>query len=146
MGRPAARLAAALLLAASAAGCAGGTSLAPVHSLATLYPEAQGLVRSELHFGRRRPDGRIVSDAEWRAFVADHVTPRFPDGFTVLDAAGQWRERTGLVISEPTKVLVIVHEPVAQPVAAIQELRAVYKRLFDQESVLLVAVPARVGF
>lgn len=34
----------------------------------------------------------MVSDEDWRAFLAAEVTPRFPDGLTVIDAAGQWRD------------------------------------------------------
>jgi hypothetical protein len=104
------------------------------------------VVRSELLFGRLRPDGRIVSDAEWRAFVQDHVTPRFPDGFTVLDVVGQYRGRDGQIIAEPSKLLLIVHAPDTRPRTAIQEIRDAYRQLFQQESVLLIESAARAGF
>ena len=87
-----------------------------------------------------------MTDAEWRAFVVEHVTPRFPDGFTVLDAVGQYRTRAGELKTEPTKVLVIAHPPEARARAAIQELRDAYRRLFQQESVLLIEIPARAAF
>ena len=32
-----------------------------------------------------------VSEAGFARFLATEVTPRFPDGFTVIDAKGQWR-------------------------------------------------------
>jgi hypothetical protein len=41
---------------------------------------------AELLFGRGN-----VSDRNWDRFLADEVTPRFPDGLTVFDAKGQWR-------------------------------------------------------
>ena len=89
----------AALLFLAAAGCAGhGPSFEPA-------PGTQALVRSELYFGRLQPDGTVVSDAEWRTFVAEEITPRFPDGFTVFDALGQYRGRDGQIVSEPTKVL-----------------------------------------
>jgi len=129
------------LLILAAAGCAGrgAPALEPL-------PGSQALLRSELFFGRLKPDGSVVTDAEWRAFVAEHVTVRFPDGFTVLDAVGQYRTRAGELQTEPTKILQIVHGPEARPRAAIQELRDVYRRLFQQESVLLIESPARAGF
>jgi hypothetical protein len=129
------------LLLLAVAGCAGSgaPALEPL-------PGSQVLLRSELFFGRLRPDGTVVTDAEWRAFVAEHVTPRFPDGFTVLDAVGQYRTRAGVLQTEPTKILLILHGPEAWPRAAIQELRDVYRRLFQQESVLLIESPARAGF
>jgi hypothetical protein len=130
----------AALLVLAAAGCAGhGPSFDPA-------PGTQALVRSELYFGRLRPDGAVVSDAEWRTFVAEEITSRFPDGFTVFDAVGQYRGRDGQIISEPTKVLLIVHAPDARLRGAVQELRDIYRRRFQQESVLLIESPARAGF
>ncbi len=138
--RARARGIAAALLLLLATGCAGtGATSAPP-------PGTQALVRSELFFGRLKPDGTVVTDAEWRAFVAEHVAGRFPEGFTVLDAQGQYRGRDGQVKAEATKVLLIVHGPEARPRAAIQELRDLYRRLFQQESVLLVETPAHAGF
>jgi hypothetical protein len=139
-GRARARGIAALLLLLLAAGCAGaGPTVEPL-------PGTQALVRTELFFGRLKPDGGVVTDAEWRAFVEEHVTARFPDGFTVLDALGQYRGRDGQIKVEPTKVLLILHGPEARPRAAIQELRDLYRRLFQQESVLLIESPTRAGF
>ena len=139
-GRRRVRGVVAALLVLAAAGCAGhGPSF-------ELTPGTQALVRSELYFGRLRPDGTVVSDAEWRTFVAEEITPRFPDGFTVFDALGQYRGRDGQIVSEPTKVLLIVHGPDARLRGSVQELRDLYRRLFQQESVLLIESPARAGF
>lgn len=138
LGRRARGLAAAFLL-VTAAGC-GGTMAPPPP------PNTQALVRSELYFGRQKPDGSVVTDAEWRAFVVDEIATRFPDGFTVLDALGQYRMKDGQVQTEPTKILLLVHPPEAAPRAAIQALRDAYRRLFQQESVLLIESPARAGF
>lgn len=135
-------LAALALAALVGAGCAG----APAGRGPDTGLPGQAVVRSELFFGRLRPDGTVVGDAEWRSFVVEHVTPRFPDGFTVLDAVGQYRGRDGQIVTEPSKVLVILHPPDGRTHAAIEALREIYRRLFQQESVLLVTSPARVGF
>jgi hypothetical protein len=141
-GRPGWGLGAALLLVlVVVAGCAGAPPRAPDAAL-----PGEAVVRTELFFGRLRPDGTVVSDAEWRAFVVDHVTPRFPDGFTVLDALGQYRGRSGEIVSEPSKILVIFHPADGRSHAAIEELREAYRRRFRQESVLRVTSPARAGF
>jgi hypothetical protein len=137
--REVATLAVALLL---GAGCAG----APAAGAPDALGPGAALVRSELFFGRLRPDGTVVSDAEWRAFVVDHVTPRFPDGFTVLDAVGQYRGRDGRIVTEPSKILLLLHPAERRSQAAIEELRAIYRRLFHQESVLRVTSPARAAF
>ena len=47
-------------------------------------------VHDRLFFGLGTPDG-IVSDDAWVRFLAEIVTPRFPNGLTVVDANGQWR-------------------------------------------------------
>ena len=139
-GRRRVRGVVAALLVLAAAGCAvHGPSFEPA-------PGTHALVRSELYFGRLRPDGTVVSDAEWRTFVAEEITPRFPDGFTVFDALGQYRGRDGQIVSEPTKVLLIVHGPDARLRGSVQELRDLYRRLFQQESVLLIESPAHAGF
>ena len=55
--------------------------------------EARMLV-AELFFGRDRAGQQTVSDAEWADFLASVVTPNFPDGLTVFDGYGQWRNPT----------------------------------------------------
>jgi hypothetical protein len=94
--------------------------------------------RTELYFGRTIPGGGAVSDAEWEKFLADVVTPRFPDGFTVLKASGHYREQTGKIITEPSEVIVFLY-PANRRTSSrrkIEEIRRVYVRQFKQESVL----------
>src|SRR5215218_2105394 len=85
--------------------------------------------RTELYFGRSRPDGSMVSDEEWNKFLNDIVTPRFPDGFTVLDGLGQYKDRAGKVIKEPSKVLIFLYlkRSAALMRRAIEEIRENYK-------------------
>ena len=49
-------------------------------------------VEHQLFMGRSSESGEVVDDAAWAAFLGETVTPRFPDGLTVLDAQGQWRD------------------------------------------------------
>ena len=46
-----------------------------------------------LMFGRKIGDRIAVSESQWARFVDREITPRFPDGLTVFDASGQWRDR-----------------------------------------------------
>ena len=96
------------------------------------------MLRAELLFGLRRPDGRASSEAAWRRFLAARVTPRFPDGLTVLSANGQWRGADGRVLREPSRVLVILTEASAGTLDALQAIRTEYRAAFGQESVGLV--------
>jgi hypothetical protein len=91
-----------------------------------------------LYFGTQRQDGGIVSDAEWRQFLADVVTPRFPDGLTWWDGEGQWRDVKGALEHERTHILQLVHPSDARLNGAVVEIIAEYKRRFAQESVLHV--------
>lgn len=103
-------------------------------------------LRSELYFGTNRKDGTTVSSAEFQAFVDEEVTPRFPDGLTVLDGYGQYQNRAGRIAKEGAKVLVIFHPASAAAEKALDEIRAAYKQRFNQESVLLIRSATRVSF
>ena len=53
--------------------------------------------------------GRTGSEAKWRRFLANEVTPRFPDGLTAYEATGQWRDPATRKISrERSRVLRII--------------------------------------
>ena len=56
------------------------------------------LAEYRLFFGRSQGTVEVVTDEAWQAFLATEITPRFPDGLTVLDAAGQWRDATGTIV------------------------------------------------
>ena len=96
--------------------------------------------------GRSDGYGEVVDDAAWDTFLKDTVTPRFPDGLTVLDALGQWRNSEGLVQKERTKLLVILLPPDLDSSRPIGEISEVYKRRFGQESVLQVVSNTCVSF
>ena len=103
-------------------------------------------VKYELFMGRGNQSGEVVDDAAWDAFLGDTVTPRFPDGLTVLDARGQWRDSEGLIDNERSKLLVILAPPGGGEMRLIDEVTGEYKRRFGQESVLKVVYDACVSF
>jgi hypothetical protein len=101
----------------------------------------------QLLFGRAIGAQGAVSEAEWDDFLAKTVTPAFPDGLTVFDAKGQWRDTaTGAVVSEPSKIVLIL---VADTKAAMPRIEAVadaYKLRFRQQAVGIVSHPACAVF
>ena len=103
-------------------------------------------VKYELYMGRSTADGGIVSSGEWDSFLADTVTPRFPEGLTVLDAQGQWRDSEGRILKEQSIILVILAPPGDEGRRLIDEISDEYQRQFDQESVLEVESSACVSF
>lgn len=76
----------------------------------------------------------------------DTVTPRFPDGLTVLDGQCQWRDPEGVILKERSKLLVILAPPVDDRSRLINEVSDEYKRRFDQESVLRAVPDECVSF
>jgi uncharacterized protein DUF3574 len=102
--------------------------------------------RLELLFGLGKQGGGEVSEEEWRAFLEAEVTPRFPDGLTVLTAYGQWRDRSGEIAREPSRVLVIWHRRGASGETDIEAIRQAYKTQFGQESVMRVDGVSCVSF
>jgi hypothetical protein len=136
---------------AGALGCAASPSApapapAPAASAARCEPGDSALVRDVIYFGRNRPDGGVVSDVEWRSYLDSVVTPRFPDGLTVVEARGQWRGRGGAVEREQAEVLTLFHPDDAVSRRAVDELAAEYKRRFGQEVVLRERVAACARF
>lgn len=98
-----------------------------------------------LYFGTTKKDGGAVSEVEWQTFLREVVTPRFPDGLTVLRATGQWKTKTE-ILSEATYVLNVVHPGAAKNGQALVEIVDEYKKRFAQESVLRVSSPACAAF
>jgi len=97
---------------------------------------------AELLFGRSN-----VSDRSWDRFLAAEVTPRFPDGLTVYDAKGQWRNpQTQKISRERSKVVMIAMPPGADNDAQLQAVIEAYKTKFKQQSVGLILRPSCVSF
>lgn len=106
------------------------------------YPGTSPMLVAQLFFGRGN-----VPDASWAAFAAGPLTENFPDGFTALDAAGQWREAQGQPIGHEPSQLVIVAAP--DTPATREHLRTVmaaYRNRFAQKSVGLILEPSCAAF
>lgn len=103
--------------------------------------------KHELYFGLTRPGGARIEEVQWRDFLATEVTPRFPEGLTVLEARGQWRDRRdGAILRQPSRVLVILHSETPEAAKAPEGIRAAYRERFEQQSVLLVSAPVCADF
>jgi hypothetical protein len=117
------------------AGCAS-SSLPLRPSVGECEAGDQSMVRDTLYFGRNRPNGGRVREAEWRQFLNEVITPRFPDGLTVMKATGQWRNANGHIEQEVSQVVTVLHagDPTAR--GKISEVMAEYQQRFDQEAAL----------
>lgn len=98
--------------------------------------DEQRLVRDTLYFGASIPGGGEVDAAAWQRFEREVLTPAFPQGFSVLDAHGQWRGADGAIAREATHIVVLTHPDDAPSAARVREIAQAYRAQFHQESVL----------
>jgi hypothetical protein len=102
---------------------------------------------AELLFGRDIGHRFGVSQSAWEHFVRREITPRFPDGLTISNAAGQWRDRANdTIVHEPSKRVEIVLPGAADDEARLDAVVAAYKGEFHQQSVTVIVRPACVSF
>lgn len=104
------------------------------------------MMQTTLWFGMSKPDGGRVSSLDWMNFVDNEVTPRFKAGLSVYDAKGQWMGENGKLARENSKALMLIHGIDPATNQDIEALRNLYKKRFDQESVMRVDAPVCVGF
>jgi hypothetical protein len=119
-----------LAVALTIGGCASGPSW-------DCRPPEQPAILDTLYFGTDGPDGMITPE-QWKNFLDQVVTPRFPGGLTSWDASGQWRTAEGVILREVSHVLHIVHPDDRESESALDEIMSRYKMQFRQEAVLRV--------
>lgn len=103
-------------------------------------------IKTELIFGLQRLNGDTIATADWKDFLDREITPRFKDGLTVIDAYGQYLGATSRLYKEPSRIVLLLHHPSDSLDAAIDTIRSVYKKRFEQESVLRISTPVGVSF
>ncbi|HEF5152565.1 DUF3574 domain-containing protein [Burkholderia multivorans] len=142
-----ARLAIGAAAIALVGGCAGTPSPVAGIAGACTQPGQHAALQADLLFGRDIAGRAPVTDAERAAFLADVVTPRFPDGFTYWDAQGQWRDRaTGRITQEASFLVRIVADDTPDTRTRLDAIRNAYAQRFHQESVGITLVPACASF
>ncbi|MFF4603440.1 DUF3574 domain-containing protein [Streptomyces sp. NPDC001339] len=106
-------------------------------------------VETSLIFGTAHPDGSPpVTDRQFRGFVDAFVTPRFPEGLTVQQGQGQYRDAHGTIERERSYELILLY-PVSRKGPSgrkIEEIRSAYTQRFGQESVARVDHRTSVDF
>ena len=102
---------------------------------------------AQLFFGQNIGDKPGVSDADFRKFTDEVLTPRFPEGLTVLDGGGQWTGPENKLIREAAKVVVLVlPKDHGDTQRKLGEVRQAYVARFHQDSVMMISQRACVSF
>lgn len=111
----------------------------------TCEPDEVAGETAHLFFGRNIGAAPGVSEPDFQAFVAEHLTARFPDGLTVLPAEGRWRSEAGLMGQEASMLVIIAAEGRLDR-ADLNAVRTAYKTRFHQEAVLQLIAPVCIAY
>jgi hypothetical protein len=91
--------------------------------------------KTTIYFGRDIvwPDGSkdYVDDISWNGFLKEVVDKNF-DGYTYREVFGSWKGNI-----EDSFELVIIHEVAYENASKITDIAETYKRLFNQEAILI---------
>jgi len=142
------------LLCLSPAGCvhpsAPVAAAAPTLEGDAAHPgQTKGWIETRLYFGLGPADhpDQGVNEAQWRDFLDKEVTPRFPDGLSVLEVYGQWQGKNERAPERlRSKLLVIDFPDTGENRAKIEAIRAAWKQRTGDQSVMRVTEPADVSF
>jgi hypothetical protein len=110
-------------------------------------PPLKPMQQIELMFGRSVHGHPAADHVAWTRFLAHEITPRFPDGLTVIDAAGQWRDPSSRRIAhEPSRLVIIVTAGDVSLDGKIAAIVAAYRQRFRQKSVGVVTSAVCAAF
>ncbi|MCU0547650.1 MAG: DUF3574 domain-containing protein [Oscillatoriaceae cyanobacterium Prado104] len=115
-------------------------------AIAEANPSQKTFLKDELYFGLSKPRGETVSESEWQEFVKEVITPRFREGLTILDGSGQFLNSAGILIREQSKIVILIYESSPEKERSVNEIIEIYKRRFQQESVLRTTAKVRISF
>lgn len=140
MPRPV-RITAVLAFASMLAGCA------TTEIEQACQPGEERMRTAQLFFGRNIDQPPVVSEVQFREFVAQEITPRFPTGLTVLDGGGQWAGPENRLIRDSAKVVVLVlpEKDGDAEQRSLGEVRQAYQQRFKQDAVSMVTQKACVA-
>jgi len=139
----------ALLLPLLACGLQPVTIQPPPHGNRAHSAGSADWLDTRLYFGLGPADnlGGGISEQSWREFLDREVTPRFPEGLTVVDAYGQWQgKQQSMPERLRSKILMVDYPDTPDNRAKIEAIRAAWKRQTGDESVLRVTQSADVSF
>lgn len=103
-------------------------------------------VSDRLFFGQAIPGAGEITEAQWNAFVAEVIVPRFSEGFTIWQGTGHWKGDDNVGVSERTRVLEVVHANDPAIDRKVDEIARIYRERFNQDAVLGVRTPAEMKF
>ena len=105
------------------------------------------MIETSLYFAQSRPNGTLVTAAEWNRFKETHILRICEEGSTTTSVTGTWYDPDARkIITEPTYVVTYFHKKSPLISKQIDSLKNLYKTQFEQQSVLRVDKRSRVHF
>jgi hypothetical protein len=125
----------------------GALLIAPAARAGCLLPGQTPMLLVTLYFGETIPGTAPVTPQQWADFTAHTITPAFPDGFTVTDGAGQWRNpQTGVTDQDPTKILTVALTPSQTLPSKVAHVMQAYETQFHQQAVGVTSAEVCASF
>jgi hypothetical protein len=104
-----------------------------------LLGSQRAATEAQLFFGRDIPGGGQVSDDDWLKFVNEVIAADFPNGFTVSDADGAWKDaKTGGAVHEKSKLVLVDGRSTPEFASKLRHIADTYKARFHQDAVGIV--------
>lgn len=110
---------------------------------------SKSFIKSELYFGLSIPTGGMVDSQQWQHFVDTAISTRFPDGLSIVDVSGQWKDlNTGDIDKEPSRMVIVLYAQAARREASakLNAIKQSYCKTFQQQAVMRVDSRVRVEF
>jgi Protein of unknown function (DUF3574) len=124
-----------------------GCVATPAPPYACLLPAEQRMLIAELFFARGIRGREPLTDVEWAEFAEESITPNFPDGFTVFDGEGQWRNpQTGHIGGDRSKILLVAARRKPDLAPRLTAVIDAYKTRFHQQSVGVITRDSCAAF
>ncbi|MFF2326046.1 MULTISPECIES: DUF3574 domain-containing protein [unclassified Streptomyces] len=126
-----------------------GASSASQSATSAGATRGKSYIETRLLFGTERPDGGPkVTDSQFLAFIDEEVTPRFPNGLTIQEGRGQWRDSRGVIERERSYELTLLYPASEARVRDVQieRIRNAYEKAYAQDSVARIEERANADF
>ncbi|MCB1121814.1 MAG: DUF3574 domain-containing protein [Verrucomicrobiae bacterium] len=105
-----------------------------------------GWLKTELYYGAGRLPADGSPDERWENYINEVVTPRFPEGLTLLEGTGQWRVKPGQPPRRHrSRILILIHEDTPEKSRLVDEIRSIWLEISGHQSVLRVSQPVEVS-
>lgn len=89
----------------------------------------------------------MVTEKEWQEFREQHISRTFPEGSSIISVTGNWYDTAAKqLITEPTYKVIYFYKRSGSISTRIDTLREIYKRAFQQQSVLRVDRKVKASF